>query len=85
MDDGQVSIRADCNQVLGSFTEEGSSLAIDLGPTTLAACPPASIDQDYLRALQEASIYFFQEGALFIDIRLDTGTMRFSRRGDRAL
>lgn len=84
MEDGQMSIRADCNQTLGSFTEEGSSLSIDLGPTTLAACPPESIDQEYLQALQNASNYFFQEGDLFIDIWLDTGTMRFSRAGDRS-
>ena len=85
MKDGQLSIRADCNQVLGSFTEDGSSLSIDLGPTTLAACPPESIDQEYLRALQDASSYFFQDGSLFVDLKSDTGTMQFSSSGDRAL
>ena len=83
MEDGQLSIRADCNRAMGSFTEAGGSLSIELGPTTLAACPPESIDQDYLQALQGASTYSFQAGDLFIDIRLDTGTMRFSRGGDR--
>ena len=85
MKDGQLSIRADCNQVLGSFTEDGSRLSIDLGPTTLAACPPESIDQEYLRALQDASSYFFQDGNLFVDLKLDTGTMQFFSSGDRAL
>ncbi len=78
MDDGQVSIRADCNQAGGSFTEDGSSLSIDLGPTTLAACPPESIAGDYLQALQNSGGYFFQDGDLFIDLKADTGTMRFS-------
>ncbi|MGB3299900.1 MAG: YbaY family lipoprotein [Phormidesmis sp.] len=78
MDNGQLSIRADCNQAQGSFTEDGSSLSIDLGPTTLAACPPESISQDYLQALQEAGGYFLQDGDLYIDLKLDTGTMRFS-------
>lgn len=81
MDDGQLSIRADCNQALGTFTETGSSLSIELGPTTLAACPPESIAQDYLQALQNASGYFFENGDLFIDLQLDTGTMRFSAQG----
>lgn len=85
MENGQLSIRADCNQALGSFTEEGGSLSIALGPTTLAACPSESIGQEYLQALQNADTYFFQEGDLFIDIRLDTGTMRFTRAGDLSL
>jgi uncharacterized lipoprotein YbaY len=78
LDDGQLSIRADCNQVLGTYTVDESSLAIALGPTTLAACPPESIDQEYLQALQGAAIYFFEEGDLLIDLKFDTGIMRFS-------
>lgn len=78
MDDGQLSIRADCNQAQGSFTEDGSSLSIDLGSTTLAPCPPESIAQDYLQALQAANGYFLQDGDLYIDLKLDTGTMKFS-------
>ncbi|WP_198011379.1 YbaY family lipoprotein [Synechococcus sp. PCC 7335] len=78
LEDGQVAIRADCNQVKGRFTTEGSSLSIELGASTLAICPPESIDQRYLQALQGGVIYFFQEGDLFIDIKYDTGTMRFS-------
>lgn len=78
MEDGQVTIQADCNRVSGSFTEEaGSGLSIELGPTTLAGCSPESIDRRYLQALQDGVIYFFQGGALFIDIKLDTGTMQF--------
>lgn len=84
MADGQLAIRADCNQVLGSFAEDGGSLSIDLGPTTLAACSSESIEQDYLRALHAAGGYFFQDGSLFIDLKLDTGTMQFSRSGDRS-
>lgn len=79
MNDGQLSIRADCNRALGRFTKDGSSLSIDLGPTTLAACPAESIGQDYLFALRDASTYFFKNGKLFIDINSDTGTMQFSR------
>lgn len=79
MDDGQFSLRADCNRALGRFTEDDRSLSINLGPTTLAACPPQSIAQDYLRSLQNASSYFFRDDKLFIEIKADTGTMLFSR------
>ena len=80
MSNGQLSIRADCNQVLGSFTTDTSrSLSINLGPTTLAACGPDSVDTQYLQALQNAGLYFFEAGDLYIDLQADTGTMRFSQ------
>lgn len=79
-DDGQLSIRADCNQAGGSFTEDSNSLSINLGPMTLAPCPPESIDNDYLQALQNSGGYFFQNGNLFIDIQADIGTMQFSKQ-----
>lgn len=78
MQNGEVGIQADCNRVLGTYTEDGSSISIELGPSTLAACPPESIDTEYLQALEAAAIYFFQEGDLFIDMKFDTGTIQFS-------
>lgn len=80
MDDGHLSIRADCNRAMGSFTEKDSSLSVELGPTTLAACGPESVASDYLQGLQNAVIYFFQDGKLFIDLQADAGTMQFSRQ-----
>ena len=78
MDDGQLSIRADCNQVLGEYTGEGGILDIVLGPSTLAACGPDSIDTEFTQALSNASLYFFQEDDLFIDLAFDSGTMQLS-------
>ena len=41
--DGNVAIRADCNQVLGRYTTSGNAqLTIELGPSTLVGCPPGS-------------------------------------------
>ncbi len=79
IDGGQLSIRADCNQAMGSFTD-ASSLSIELGPTTLAACGPESAASDYLQGLQSAGTYLFQDGKLFIDLQADVGTMQFSRQ-----
>ncbi len=76
-EDGTAAIRADCNQVGASYTTEGSSISITLGPTTAAACGPESLDQVYLAGLGNAAIYFFEEGDLFMDMQADGGTMRF--------
>lgn len=83
MSDGQLSIGADCNRALGSFTANDNSLSIELGPTTLAACSPESIDQDYLQALQSAGLYFFRDSKLFIDLKFDSGTAQFSSLNGR--
>lgn len=75
--DGSANIKADCNSVGATYTTEGSSINITLGPSTLAACGPESLDQQYLAGLENAAIYFFESGDLFLDLAADGGTMRF--------
>ena len=41
--DGTVAIKADCNDAMGSYTLDGSSIKIEVGPMTMAACPPGSL------------------------------------------
>jgi heat shock protein HslJ len=77
-DDGTAAIRADCNNVTASYTVDGSSITITLGPSTLAACSEGSLDQNYLTSLENAAIYFLEEGDLYMDLTADAGTMRFS-------
>jgi heat shock protein HslJ len=78
LEDGQLGIQADCNRVLGEYVGENGILDITLGPSTLAACGPDSIDTEFTQALSSASLYFFQDGDLFIDLIYDSGTMRLS-------
>lgn len=76
---GEVFVQADCNRAIGEFTLEGDNrMAVAMGPTTLAACPPGSISNDFLQALGNANLFFFQDGDLFIDLKFDSGTMQFS-------
>ncbi|WP_158500453.1 META domain-containing protein [Xenococcus sp. PCC 7305] len=75
--DGQLAIKADCNRALGAYTQDGSSISIEIGATTRALCPPESISEQYLRDLQAATIFFFKDGYLYFDLKFDTGTMKF--------
>jgi heat shock protein HslJ len=85
-DDGQVFVRADCNRAIGEFTAAADGrVSVDLGPTTLAACPESSISPQFLQAMDNASFYFFQNEDLFIDLTLDSGTMQFSSTPTPAL
>ena len=77
-EDGSANIKADCNNVGASYTVDGGSISIVLGPSTLAACPPDSLDQQFLAGLSSAAVYFFEEGDLFMDMAADAGTMRFT-------
>lgn len=55
-EDGQLAIRADCNNVAGSYeVGEYNALTIELGVTTLAACGPDSFDQTYLSMLADTA------------------------------
>ncbi|WP_155523478.1 META domain-containing protein [Nodosilinea nodulosa] len=85
-DDGQVFVQADCNRAVGQFTESADGqISVQLGPTTLAACPEDSISPQFLQAMNNANLYFFQNNNLFIDLKFDSGTMQFSGRPTPAL
>lgn len=80
--DGTLAIQADCNNVAGSYTADDSSLTIEPGPTTLAACPEGSRGEQFVELLRGAAIYFFQEGNLYIDLMADGGTLEFAPMSD---
>jgi heat shock protein HslJ len=49
-DDGTFSGKADCNQISGTYTQEGGFF-LTLGPSTMAFCGEDSLDQLYLDLL----------------------------------
>jgi heat shock protein HslJ len=77
--DGTLSIRADCNRAGGKYTLEKSALTIEVTHSTRAACPPDSLEQTFLKNLNATAIYFMREGHLYIDLKYDTGTMKFAK------
>ena len=77
--DGKLNIRADCNRAGGTYSMEGKSIRIEQTHSTMAMCPPGSLDQDFNKDLSAAAIYFFKDGFLYLDLKFDTGTMKFAR------
>jgi heat shock protein HslJ len=75
---GQVAIKADCNNVGGSYTADASNLTIKLGPSTMAMCPPGSLDSEYLRELGEVATYIVQGETLVLNFKMDSGGMTFT-------
>lgn len=80
--DGALNIMADCNTVLGTYSSDGSSMSIMLGPSTLAFCGEASLDTQFLSLLNDAATYVFdQSGNLVLNLIADAGNMVFTNGG----
>jgi heat shock protein HslJ len=75
----RISARIDCNRGGGSYSLEDSRITIEITHMTMAACPPGSLDRAFLKDLSAAAIYFIKNGDLYIDLKYDTGTMKFSK------
>jgi heat shock protein HslJ len=76
---GTVAIRADCNRGGGTYEANGSQVSIQITHTTRAACPSGSLEMQFIKDLNAATIHFNKGEALYIDLKYDTGTMKFSR------
>ena len=79
MPEGHLSVRLDCNAGGGRYTLAGSSLTLNLTHTPMAACPPGSLAQVFMKDLAAARIAFLRDGELYLDLIYDSGTMKFAR------
>jgi len=77
--DGRVSAVADCNRGTGAYRIRGQMIVISQMAMTKMACPPGSLDSRFLSQLGEAAVYSVRAGILLIDLKIDSGTMRFSQ------
>ncbi len=78
--DGTVNVRGDCNRGGGSFTMNGNKLSIAITHTTLAACPEGSLEGPFIRDLNRTGGCLIKDGRLFLDLKLDAGTMEFDKK-----
>jgi heat shock protein HslJ len=77
LSDGKINVRADCNLGGGSYTLRGNEISIEITYTTRAACPPGSLEQNYIRDLNAAVVYFFKADVLYFNLKYGVGTMKF--------
>ncbi len=75
--DGSISVGADCNRAGGVYRLKGQQITIEITHSTMAACPPDSLEQAFLKDLNAAAIYFIKDGAMYLDLKYDSGTMEF--------
>lgn len=79
--DGKLEITADCNKASGTYKVQGSRIQAQIGPSTLAACPPGSMADQFLASLGSAALYFLDGDALYVELFADSGVMKFANGG----
>ena len=77
--DGTVAAQVDCNRSNGTYQADETNLTITLGPTTLMACPPPTLDNIFRLQLSQVSSYFFDGNDLILLWKMDSGSMKFSQ------
>lgn len=82
-EESKLDVRADCNLKGGTYTLEGKQLALTILTSTMAACKPGSLEDEFTRNLAAGATAFLRDGNLYIDLKYDTGTMRFSSQPER--
>ncbi len=80
-EDGTAYIKADCNSVQATYVVEGNNISITQGASTMAMCPPDSLDSIFLQQLSQVNTYFLNGGRLYMEMPADSGTMHFIPQG----
>lgn len=76
---GKALLRADCNKGSASYRMEGRSILFKLGAFTRAACPPGSLSDRFLKAIESVVSQRIKGENLFLDLPGESGSLRFSR------
>jgi heat shock protein HslJ len=80
-DDGTVSAQLDCNSGSGTYAVDGASITFGPMASTLMACMGESQVDQFATDLSNVNSHVFQDGHLFLAIKLDSGIMEFAPAG----
>ncbi len=75
--DGHLDVRADCNRAGGRYEVEDARLTLSVTHSTMAACPPESLDRQFLADLASVSAWRLEHSSLHVDLT-GGGTMVFT-------
>jgi len=82
--DWRVAVQADCNRGGGSYESDGDKLVLGQLITTLAACPEASLYDEFMQGLGSVASYVVADDTLTITLADDAGTLTFTGATDEA-
>jgi heat shock protein HslJ len=74
----QAAVKADCNVGGGTYKITDPQISITIQRMTMAFCPPPSVSDRYVAALNAANSYVVRDGYLFISFGFDSGILKFA-------
>jgi putative lipoprotein len=74
---GQAELQFDCNAGSGEYEIIAHQLSFGPLAATRMACPPDSQDAVFMKQLGQVTTYFVNDGILYLEMPMDSGTMRF--------
>ena len=77
LENGFVRIKADCNSAGGGFTVHQNRITIDLSYSTMAACPPSSLERIFTRDILVADQFYLHKDQLRLKLIDASGSMFF--------
>lgn len=78
--DARVTVRADCNRGGASYSVTADRrIAIKPIALTRMMCPEGSLSDRFAKEVGRASSCFQKDGELFLELPVDSGTLRFRR------
>lgn len=77
--DGRAAMRFDCNRGGGEYEIGEGTIDFGVMMSTRAACPPDTLDHVFMKQLDEVTSFFVQDDQLYLEMPMDSGTMRFER------
>ncbi|MBW3632490.1 MAG: META domain-containing protein [Chloroflexi bacterium] len=77
---GNLAIQAGCNRAIGTYSTDGATIELLVGPATGVSCPRQPKSDQFLRDLGEVTSHVFQDGNLYLALWADAGIMEFAAR-----
>ena len=79
--DSRVAVKADCNRGMSRYTvSPDHRIALKPMALTRAMCPKGSLSNRFAKEVSRATSYFIKDGDLFLELPVDSGTLRFRRQ-----
>jgi heat shock protein HslJ len=78
---GRVTVRSDCNRGAGTYTVASDRrITLNAIALTRMMCPPGSLSGRFEKDVGRVSSYFLKDGDSFLEMPVESGTLRFRRQ-----
>lgn len=73
-----LAVKADCNRVLGSYSQHGDALSLTAKVSTKALCPADSLESEFLQGLEETTVFRLEGETLVLVLGPGRETMELA-------